>query len=38
MQRAFGDDAARAFLNMRQVPPAVTDRVLAAPHHERRQF
>ncbi len=37
MQRAFGDEAAKAFLNMRQVPEEVTRRVL---EHvgQRRQF
>lgn len=38
IQQAFGDDAAPAFLGRRHVPPAVTDRVLAAAYQERRQF
>lgn len=37
MQRAFGDEAARAFLTMRQVAPEVTRRVLEHPE-QRRQF
>lgn len=35
MQRAFGDDAAKAFLNMRQVPEEVSRRVLE--HVEQRR-
>ena len=36
MQRAFGDEAAWAFLTMRQVPEEVARRVLE--HGQRRQY
>jgi hypothetical protein len=36
MQRAFGDDAAKSFLKLREVPEDVARRVLE--HGQRRQF
>jgi len=37
MQRAFGDDAAKTFLELRKVDPAIARRVLEQPG-QRRQF